>query len=151
MNLEGQTLQSFLQKKQFRYCNPSGVIFYRLADGTFFVAAGYPGVEETSNISLDYFQEFNSISHFMSLLKITQKKFLDNIVPEDLAQLYDQELMDIVCTLKGMKAREMRFRKMGGMIWAISVRKKLHLVRTNMGHAKDFIIYTKRYYKIIGD
>jgi len=150
MNEEKAALSKFLHHQQFSYCNPAGILFYMFADGSFNVAARYLGVEETAEISLDFYQQFDTITHFMSYIHITPPGCLDDVVPEDLYALYKSEIMDIVCILKGRRAREMRFRKMGGMLWAVT-KKKIHLVRIPIHEPEDFITYTRRYYKINGN
>jgi len=116
MNEEKAALSQFLHHQQFSYCNPAGILFYRLANGSFNVAACYPGIEATAEIALDFYQQFDTITQFMSLLRIPTPECLDNVEPEDLYTLYKSEIMDIACILKGRKPREMRFRKMGGML-----------------------------------
>jgi hypothetical protein len=149
MNEERQALSAFLCLKQFRYCNMAGVTFYRMANGSLCVAARYPGVEETAETSLDCYQYFDQLTEFMTLLRISDPECLHDVVPEDLIMLYERELLDIICTLKGKRVREMRFRKIGGMLWAINTRKRMHLVRTPIHQPEDFIAYTMRYYKVI--
>ena len=144
-----QALREFLERKRFRYCNPVGVIFYRTADSSLYVAAGHPGVEETAEISLGFFQQFDHLTQFMALLRISDPDRLTDVVSEDLFTLYEGELLDIVCTLKGRRPRQLSFRKLGGLIWASNNRKKLHYVRVPIRQPEDFIAYTKRYYKVI--
>jgi hypothetical protein len=146
MNEEKQTLSEFLRHQQLRYCNSAGVSFYMFADGSLYVAARYPGVEETAEISLDFFQQFDNVTQFMSLLHISYPEGLADVVPEDLYSLYKGELLDIVCTIKGSRTRNMSFRKIGGMLWAINTKKKIHLVRLPVHQPEDYIAYTLRYY-----
>jgi len=76
MKKERQALSEFLNSQQISYCNPDGIVFYRIADGSLFVAAGYPGVEQTTNISLDFFQQFEDLTRFMALLHISDPECL---------------------------------------------------------------------------
>ena len=149
MNEEKKALSEFLELKQFRYANRAGVIFYRMADGSLYVAAGHPGVEKISEISLDFYEQFDHLIHFMTLLHINDPACLADVVPEDLFLLYKCELLDIVCTLKGRKDLEMSFRKLDGIIWASNTQKKMHQVRKNVNNPDDLIAYTKQYYKFI--
>jgi hypothetical protein len=151
MNEEKQALSEFLHYQQFRYCNPAGITFYRIADGSLYVAAGYPGIKETLEISLDFYQQFDHLTQLLSLLHISHPDCLGDVVTEDLYSFYKSELLDIVCTLKGRISREMSFRKLGGMMWASNTRKKLHQVKTHIDKPEDFIACTLRYYNIGGN
>jgi len=141
-----QTLSEFLEDRLPVYYNPAGVDFYLNADGSLFICADYPGIEQKDDIFLELFQEVKTVDALMSLLHMSRAEHIDRVTPEDLIRLYDQGKINIVCTLEGVLERELSFRKHKNNIWARNTREEIHQVTKHLQKPEDFITYTLNYY-----
>ena len=84
----------------------------------------------------------------MTLLYIARTEQLEALTSSALLPLYEQEEMNIVCTLEGTMTRELSFRKYKKNIWARNTGEEIHQVKEHLEKPEDFIAYTIRYYDV---
>ena len=143
-----QTLSEFLQTDQrSTFVNPAGVQFFN-AEGSFFVCTDYPGIVQPEHICIELYQQFETVDELMTLLHIARVEQLEALTPEELLPLYEQEEMNIVCTLEGAMPRELSFRKYQGGLWARNANEEIHQVKEPLEKPGYFIAYTLRYYEV---
>jgi hypothetical protein len=146
-----QILSELPAGEKSTFCNAAGVQFFMFAAGPFFICAGYPGMEQPENISLELYQQFDTPFELMELMHVSTFEQLLEMVPADLLPLYEREVINIVCTLEGTMPREMSFRKYNGDIWARNTNEEIHKVNMQLERPEDFIAYTLRYYGVNGN
>jgi hypothetical protein len=140
------SLYEYLEEELPSYYSPMGIQVYLNPDSTLIVCCYYPGFRQLPDISLELFQEVDSLTHLISLLQLKQPEELLALTADDLLNFYDRGLINIVCMLE--KTDQMLyFKKNKKGLWAKDMDEKIHQVKTHVEHPADFIAYTLQYYK----
>ena len=142
-----QTLSGFADHEKSTYCNAASIMFFMISDGPFFICADYPYFEPPDNVSLELYQQFDSIGELMELVGIWDaEKLIEELVPEDLLPFYRSEKIGITCTLEGEQPQELSFRKYQNKLWARDTLEIIHEVTTDLEKPEDFVTYTLQYF-----
>lgn len=142
------TIIEFLEDELPSWSNTYGVQLYLNTDSSLLLFAGYPGVEQNTDTTLELMREFKSLDHFLSVMGLTSLEQLQQLNPENLLNWYGKGQLYMICSLEGHTDRQLRFKKYPELVRVIDTRSQQHNVTLPLSKPQDFIDYTIKYYQV---
>ena len=136
-------LDKFLEKYDYTYINPWGLMFNRVAPGFMFVDAPWPGLP-IDDISLVYL--CNEAPAFFDRLQIKDVNQLDQVTPDVLLKLFYAGDVLLVCTTKAGDTLKFHFSN-GLLVSNTEESDIVSVVKPKLEKPEDFLAYAQQYFQ----